>query len=217
MSQYTSQKDFFDRAYRTGTDTWTHIPFTMKGGELIHTLKPNSMVLDLGSGRGQFPFDLAKYGHRAIGLDTSEASVLWANEQVRDRGIQQQLRFVVGDVLDIPFANESFDAVCDVGLLQHVSREDWSTYRDEVLRVLKPKGFYFLIAYAKQTDRFFTFSPKQDKYGDFEHEGVYYHFFTQEELSVLFGDSFETVSLRVEHVQVHRDDVGYYVILLQKK
>lgn len=214
---YDSQKTFFEQAYKTGSDLWTKIPFSMKGDELFKNLQPGSMVLDLGSGRGYFPFELVKQGYNVIGLDYLQSVVDFANERVADLGIAGKARFVVGDVLDIPFADVSFDAVCDIGLLQHMLRDDWTTYRDEVLRVLKPGGYFFLITYAKMTQKFFSFAPVLDPYGDYTNDGVHHHFFSQDELMTLWSDSLELVSVKNETLMVHGDRVTYYVLLMKKK
>lgn len=214
---YSHQKHYFETAYNTGSDHWSKVVFDKKGSDIINKLEPGAMILDLGSGRGRFPFELVAHGYKVIGLDYITSIVEKNNEEVKNRGIEKSIRFLEGDVLDIPLTDGSFDAVCDVGLLQHIHPEDWTTYREQVSRVLKKDGYFFLTVFSKETTTFLNWHPKREPFGTYEREGVEYHFFSNEELSLLFESDFNVVSSRIEHSKVHSDDVAYAVLLLQKK
>lgn len=214
---YSHQKKFFQTAYTTGSDYWTQLPFVFKGGELMQALTPGSIILDLGSGRGRFPFELVNNGFRVIGMDVVPSIVTANNLEVKNFKLESKLRFIEGDIFDIPLADASFDAVTDIGLLQHVHPEDWSDYRNEIVRVLKPGGHFFLITLSKETVSYLTWKPKQDAFGDFTRDGVFYHFFTKEQLAILFEADFEIVSERTETVVTHGDHVSYSIILMRKK
>ncbi len=214
---YSSQKKFFQTAYTTGTDDWSHIPFTMKGGELMQSIEPGSMILDVGSGRGHMPFELAKNGYKVIGMDIVGNLVEKNNLEVKNFKLESRLKFIEGDIFDIPLSDASFDAVTDVGLLQHIHPEDWSDYRNEIVRVLKPGGYFFLITLAKDTQSYFNWHPKSNSFGDFEHDGVFYHFFTNEELNILFESDFDILSQRHETVTEHHDPAVHIVSLMRKK
>jgi ubiquinone/menaquinone biosynthesis C-methylase UbiE len=214
---YSSQKKFFETSYTTGSDHWTSIPFTLKGGELMQTLKPGAMILDIGSGRGRFPFELANNGFRVIGMDVVPQIVSKNNEEVKNFKLESKVRFIEGDIFDIPLSDASFDAVADIGLLQHVHPEDWSDYRNEIVRVLKPGGYFYLVTLSKNTLKYFDWQPKQNSFGDFTRDGVFYHFFTDEEIEILFESDFEIISRRLETVTVHNDQAAYTVVLMQKK
>ncbi len=190
MTQADPQKNFFEIAYRTGTDSWTHIPYEISAKHLAEYLPKNALVLDLGSGRGRFPFELAKQGFRVIGLDYVKEVIDKNNDEVRLVGIGSQLRFMEGNVLDIPFTDSSFDAVTDFGVLQHLDRADWETYAHEVKRVLKNGGQYLSVELSRETPQYLTWIPKKSETGDFEFENVKYHFFTESEMSELFKDGF---------------------------
>lgn len=214
-SKYDQSQEYFGTAYRTGSDVWTHIPFQAKAEELTDKLAPNAFILDLGSGRGKFPFQLAAKGFRVIGLDSVSAIVAHGNAEIKDHGQSEVMRFVEGDALDIPFAEESFDAVTDVGLLQHLSPDDWQQYVSEVDRVVKPMGYYFLIAFSRETAAYLNWTPKKDAHGDYEYEGVFHHFFTEDEIRRIFEEKFEIISLRIEHVPAYHN-VAFIVALMRK-
>lgn len=214
---YSPQKKFFQTSYTTGSDYWTRIPFALKGGELIQSLAQGAIVLDIGSGRGHFPLELARNGLKVIGMDVIPSIVAANNAEVKNFKLESKVRFIEGDIFDIPLTDASIDAVTDIGLLQHIHPEDWSEYRNEVVRVLKSGAYFFLITLSKDTLSFLNWQPKKDSFGDFTHEGVFYHFFNKEQLNILFENDFDIISERTETVTVHHDQVSYIVALMRKK
>lgn len=214
---YSEQKKFFKTAYATGSDTWTNIPLSKLDPELVSKLPTGAMILDVGSGRGRLPFEMAKDGFKVIGLDYLKEVVDKNNEEVKNFKLGTNLRFIEGDVFNIPLTDASFDAVTDIGLLQHIHPEEWTDYRSEITRVLKSGGYYFLSAFSKDTSTFFNWRPKKEKFGDLERDGVYYHFFSKEELALLFENDFDLVSERTEQVEMHGDKVSFLIFLLKKK
>lgn len=214
---YSYQKKYFETAYATGSDVWTEARIGDNYEKLLTELPAHATILDLGSGRGRLPFMLAREGFKVIGLDYVKQLVDKNNEEVKNHKLGANLRFVEGDIFDIPFADTSFDAVLDLGLMQHMHPEDWSECRAEIVRVLRPGGHYFIVALSKDTPTFLNWLPKNAAFGDFEKEGVFYHFFTKEELHTLFENDFEIVSEQVETVTQHSDKVLYHNLLLKKK
>ncbi|HEY1738707.1 MAG TPA: class I SAM-dependent methyltransferase, partial [Acidimicrobiia bacterium] len=65
-------------------------------------------ALDIGSGDGLLSFDLAERGFDVTGIDTDAPSIERAQ---RDPRAIAGTTFVLGDVLDYPFAPHSFDVV----------------------------------------------------------------------------------------------------------
>lgn len=212
---YSSQKQFFEAAYATGTDIWTHIPNKLKALEHIRALPKDSFVLDLGSGRGYWPFSLAELGYKVIGIDYAKKIVDKNNSEVKFRGLQGRIRFMEADALDIPFEDASFDAVTDFGLLQHLYPEDWKQYAGELARVLKPGGVLLIVALSRETRSYLNWMPHVSPDGRFERDGVFYQFFTKEEVSGLFANGFETVSQTIEHTG--DDDVYFVTSVFRKK
>jgi ubiquinone/menaquinone biosynthesis C-methylase UbiE len=69
-------------------------------------------VLDIGCGKGTTACYLAeKYGCRVVGLDCSERMVEYSRTKAREKGLEERVRFRLGDALKLPFADESFDIV----------------------------------------------------------------------------------------------------------
>lgn len=91
-------------------------------------------VLEAGCGAGRFTEILLKYGAVVYSFDLSNAvEANWINN--KDKG---QLVLFQGDIMNIPFEDNSFDFVLCLGVLQHTP----STIKSlqSLYRVLKPGG-----------------------------------------------------------------------------
>lgn len=195
---YVEHKEHFNIAYKTGTDTWTHPSTTTEGKLFIEKLPPEAHVLDVGSGRGYFAKHLAGVGFKVIGIDFAKDVVQKANENIADWGLTGKIKFVEANVLNIPFVDEGFDAVCDFGLFETLYSGDWPAYANEIYRVLKPGGFYLNVSLSRETQHFFEFSPKKGTEVDFEKYGIHYHFFGEDEMKTIFLNIFDVVSQKTE-------------------
>ena len=101
-----------------------------------------SYVLDAGSGTGIVTLGFQDAGFRpkkTIALDLSINSLKIALEQFqKEKNIDAvNIEAIQGNVLQLPFADESFDLVLTCGVLEYVSLDDGLK---ELARVLKPGG-----------------------------------------------------------------------------
>ena len=98
-------------------------------------------VLDVGCGGGRYSAAWVKLGAKSVtGVDFSEIGIQTARE--RTAGKFGNVKFEVGDVLAIPFPDNSFDCSFSNGVLHHT--RDWKIGISEMVRVLKPDGFGWL-------------------------------------------------------------------------
>ena len=86
----------------------------------------------------------------------------------------------------------------------------------ESLRVLKSGGYFLLVLLSKETEQYLTWNPKKDLNGDFENEGVLYHFFTLDELIKLFGDNATLEHQKIDYIK-DKENLAYIVTLFRKK
>ena len=75
---------------------------------------------------------------RVVGLDQSEAMVTRGLQAVRERGLDERVRFTLGQAQALPFADGAFDAVTFTYLLRYV--DDPAATVAELVRVLRPGG-----------------------------------------------------------------------------
>jgi len=93
--------------------------------------------LDLGTGTGNSLKELRKYTNDAIGVDLLDFLLPAA----RNEGGKNSL--VAADVLNLPFANETFDLIQSNGLTFYLSKNQLQKFVDEVSRIMEPGGSYF--------------------------------------------------------------------------
>jgi ubiquinone/menaquinone biosynthesis C-methylase UbiE len=108
-------------------------------------LKPEDKVLDQACGVGRHSLELARRGFSHVtGLDFTQAYVKEAILKAKHEGLK--VEFVHGDMKDLPFADESFDAVYNFYTSFGYFRDERDNERviNEVARVLKPGGRFLL-------------------------------------------------------------------------
>ena len=106
---------------------------------LLPHLKPGMRVLDFGCGPGTISMGLAKAIEpgELHGIDIEESQVEMARAAATAGG-HDNATFHIGDVNDLPFEDDSFDAAHCHTVLSHVP--DTQAVLKEVKRVLKPGG-----------------------------------------------------------------------------
>jgi ubiquinone/menaquinone biosynthesis C-methylase UbiE len=111
-------------------------------------------VLDAGCGGGRYTAAWRLLGARkAVGVDVSPINIQGARQRVQAAQLDQ-IEFQEGSVLDLPFADSSFDIVFSNGVLHHTV--DWRTGLQEALRVLKPGGLGWLYLIEKPGGLYWT-------------------------------------------------------------
>ena len=93
-------------------------------------------ALDLATGTGDIAFALAARGARVVGLDMTHRMIDLARTKAPSRCAIAS--FLVGDMLALPFPDQSFDLVTTGYGLRNVT--DLTTAVDEIGRVLRPGG-----------------------------------------------------------------------------
>lgn len=203
---HDAQKKYFEIAYRTGSDVWTHTPYHAIAMRMLPKLAADSFVLDVGVGRGVWLLKLVQAGYRVIGLDYVNEIVRKGNADIKLHNVVERARFIHGDVRDIPLADATFDAVTDIGVLQHLDPVDWDKYVSEISRVLKQGGYVLTVSLSKETQRFLGFRPKTSNESRFEKFGVSYSFFTEDQVADLFvRNGFILIDQHIEHFEMKTD------------
>jgi len=98
----------------------------------------HGLILDLGTGPGYLPIELAKRSPavRIIGVDLSRPFIRKARANAAGAGCSERIHFEVGNAAHLRFRSRSFEGVVSTGML-HVLRDPVSVLR-ECWRVLKP-------------------------------------------------------------------------------
>ncbi|MFL6404986.1 MAG: class I SAM-dependent methyltransferase [Nitrososphaeraceae archaeon] len=108
------------------------------------SIDPKDYVLEIGCGSAK---DLCKlvenYDCRAIGVDSSDLIVRFAEDRVQRRGLSSQITIIKGDITNMNFFNDNqFDIVIAQSVLATFVDKDKNKIAREVSRVLKSGGHF---------------------------------------------------------------------------
>jgi ubiquinone/menaquinone biosynthesis methyltransferase len=97
---------------------------------------PGVRALDLATGTGDIAFAMARAGAQVVGLDITPRMIELAVQKANPAA--GACAFIVGDMLNLPFPDRSFDVVTTGYGLRNVP--DLTRAIDEIARVLAPGG-----------------------------------------------------------------------------
>lgn len=103
-------------------------------------IKENQHILEIGSATGVFSFEYKKLGVKLTSIDLSTENIKWAKQKAIE--LKTSIKFIVADVENLPFEDESFDGVLSFSTLRYVPNIDKAI--QEIYRVLKPGGYIIL-------------------------------------------------------------------------
>lgn len=104
----------------------------------------NAKVLDIGCGAGLIANKLAADGYHMYGVDQSASSV---NVATRHAPPGSMVEYVAGSAFELPYPDQSFDAVMLLDFLEHVDEPGRAII--EASRVLKPGGLMLFYTFNR--------------------------------------------------------------------
>lgn len=109
----------------------------------------SARVLDLGTGLGRNARKMARYGMDVYALDIDTDVLKQANEITNKEALN--VNFVSGDMRQMPFDNDFFDAVYAENVLSLTSFAGLKQTLGEIYRTLKKNGEAFLVIADKSS------------------------------------------------------------------
>jgi SAM-dependent methyltransferase len=172
-----------------------------------HTVPSNGKILDLACGIGRHSIFLAEKGYRMVGIDISPDYIKRAEELAAERGISNQVEFIIGDMRDLEshFRKRKFDAVVNL----FTSHGYWDDNTDKAIfsqacKVTKNSGLFviqtanrdFLVKHFQARDVFYDEQKKimiAERRLDFESSRMYntWKYYKQQEQDLIHLDTFE--------------------------
>lgn len=100
-------------------------------------------ILDCGAGGNLPPLALfVEHGYKTHGIEISDTQIERATEFARKNELD--LNIIKGDMRELPFEDESLSYVFSYNTIFHLSKADIAKAINEVKRVLKPDGLFFV-------------------------------------------------------------------------
>ena len=105
-------------------------------------LPDEGKILDAGGASGRYAIWLAKKGYEVTLIDISEKQLSIAKEKIEEKCLEDRIEVEKGDIRDLDFVNDEFDAVISLGgPLSHVLEEEGRNKAvSEFSRVAKPEA-----------------------------------------------------------------------------
>ena len=125
----------YEKATRLAIDSYySHV------ADEITAHLPDGIILDIGTGPGYLPIEIAKRSAavRIIGIDLSRQLIKMARLNAASAGHSDRLKFQPGNAGRLAFENSTFDMVISTGML-HSLKEPVKVLQ-EIYRVLKAGG-----------------------------------------------------------------------------
>ncbi|XP_065919758.1 demethylmenaquinone methyltransferase-like [Dysidea avara] len=117
--------------------------------EFLKSEVPGKKVLDIGCGDGYWSYQAARYGAKSIdGFDVQEKMVTLARQATSQFNM---VNIKVGDVMDMPYGDETFDVAMSLYVTCNLDRERLSKHFKELYRVLKPGGKAVIVNLAEKS------------------------------------------------------------------
>ena len=162
-------------------------------------------VLDLGCGNGRHAIYFAREGLKASGIDVSQA-VDWAIDWAKREGLEVDFR--VGDIANLPFGNETFDVAVSHGVLDHARPELAKAAANEVRRVMRKGGLFYCDLRCVDDFEYGVGTEVAPNTFFLDHgyeEGLVQHFFTLDEIKVLFDGQFRIIYSEITERRIEPD------------
>ncbi|MGW1751463.1 class I SAM-dependent methyltransferase [Streptomyces sp. NPDC002092] len=102
-------------------------------------LTTGQRLLDVGCGWGSLAIHAAReYGVNVVGITLSQEQAAYARKRVADEGLTDRVEIRVQDYRDVP--DGPYDAIASVGMAEHVGKERYLEYAEDLYRLLKSGG-----------------------------------------------------------------------------
>ncbi len=121
--------------------------------------QPGARILDVGGGTGDIALGVLKQavnpGLEVIVADINLNMLTVGQNRALDRGVLEEISWVVADAESLPFPNKSVDIYVTAFCLRNVSRLDVAL--SEAFRVLKPGGRFMCLEFSRVQLPIFSF------------------------------------------------------------
>nr|CCA16443.1 putative methyltransferase [Albugo laibachii Nc14] len=157
MAQY-GKASYWDERYEKDAEQFDW--YQRYGGLkdfLTQYVKKTDAILMAGAGNSRLSEEMVNDGYQKIvNIDISSVVTEQMSKKYEDRA--ESLQWLKMDICNLEFSDESYDTVVDKGTMDSILCGEGSTANiskmcQEINRVLKPNGVYFVISYGIPDNR----------------------------------------------------------------
>ena len=120
-------------------------------------LKSTDHVVEIGTGWGSMAMFMAsKYGCRVTTTTISKEQYHYAQERIKERGLESQITLLLEDYRTLPtmYASNKFDKLVSVEMIEAVGHQYYDEYFATIDQLLKPEGLALIQAITIEDHRF---------------------------------------------------------------
>ena len=137
--------DGLNRVISFGID----VKWRKKVVEIVGKNNPKQ-ILDIATGTGDLALMMANLNpDRIVGLDISTGMLAVGKEKIAKANLSEKIEMIVGDSEDMPFENDTFDAITVSFGVRNFANLDKGL--QEIARVLKPTGVLVILETSNPT------------------------------------------------------------------
>lgn len=188
-------------------------------------LQGKRTVLDLGCGLGRHSILFSKYGFDVTAVDLSETAIQHTEKAMKGQNLK--LNIQKADMKDLPFEDETFDAIWSYMVISHTDTNGFKDTLKEIKRVSKDNTSIFITLCSKETWSFKEAGyPKVDensiiKTDEGPEKGIVHFFVNLEDILRIMKNDFELVRIRhIDNCYVDgkiQNNKHYYIEAILKK
>jgi demethylmenaquinone methyltransferase/2-methoxy-6-polyprenyl-1,4-benzoquinol methylase len=216
----SNEYDGLNRVISFGID----VSWRKKVVEIIKKTNP-STILDIATGTGDLAINLTKTAaSKIVGLDISEGMLQVGRKKIENLHLNKTIEMVFGDSENIPFENNSFDAITVAFGVRNFENLDKGLL--EIYRVLKPDGIFVVLETSiptktpfKQGYHFYSTKilPLIGKL--FSKDKVAYKYLSDSAASFPYGEAFNNILMKNGFIDVENkpQTFGVASIYIAKK
>ena len=159
ITEITDENDYYARIkelnvshYAGEVSYYIQAPLRQVEKKILASISKGSRMLDVGCGSGRFSIGAAQTGYDVTGIDITSEAITAASNKAKNLKLNN-IRFLVGDMTNMPFNDNEFDYVfCprfSINAVATFQRRQRAV--QEMMRVVKPGG----VVYIESFNRFY--------------------------------------------------------------